>query len=228
MGPRSFERGDDNRKERQRMFYMTFNGAALFRARRLRHPGNPPGGTLPSMGPRSFERGDVCALPDGSGCVQPSMGPRSFERGDAPPPIPAQGVLTLQWGRALSSAETVWRRRTTDNGQQPSMGPRSFERGDLGFLFLTTCCHTTFNGAALFRARRPWFSFSNNLLSHNLQWGRALSSAETRLPLSARMACGSLQWGRALSSAETYRTTTTPLPPLPPSMGPRSFERGDP
>ncbi len=59
-----------------------------------------------------------------------------------------------------------------------SMGPRSVERGNTGDKFRAI----------------DYFP---------LQWGRALSSAETGGLLLALFAAGALQWGRALSSAET-------------------------
>ena len=83
------------------------------------------------MGPRSFERGDLTddLLPPIT-LTHPSMGPRSFERGDRSPSRTSSSDAALQWGRALSSAETGVGWRVVEDRMSPSMGPRSFERGD--------------------------------------------------------------------------------------------------
>ena len=203
MGPRSFERGDPGNGHSLCMSGIAFNGAALFRARRLRPVGARGGGESPSMGPRSFERGDQCARPaalsasrlqwgralssaetihchsppraktlafNGAAlfrarrryhggqalglCRVPSMGPRSFERGDpwAPatptlPRSPSMGPRSFERGDRFSAREGFPRWR-------PSMGPRSFERGDSTVQNTLEGSSISFNGAALFRARR--------------------------------------------------------------------------
>ena len=182
-----------------------------------------------------------------------SMGPRSFERGDIlVPDLITDSVPLLQWGRALSSAETLrtthawpgwlalqWG-RALSSAETPSgpsngtclflasMGPRSFERGDWRGPGGAHGARQRFNGAALFRARRHLFRCSFASGDTGLQWGRALSSAETCTrahttamacacfngaalfrarrrprPRGGRSRPGTLQWGRALSSAET-------------------------
>ena len=109
-----------------------------------------------------------------------------------------------------------------------------------------------FNGAALFRARRLARAYNYCSICCVLQWGRALSSAETQPTGPSGWEGRTLQWGRALSSAETprpmggrcpggpgfngaalFRARRLPAPKdrqasLFASMGPRSFERGDP
>ena len=157
MGPRSFERGDESIPRSISSPSCAFNGAALFRARRRDDASD---GflyfNLPSMGPRSFERGDL----------------RSRESA-------RRAAGSLQWGRALSSAETT--------GLEPC-GPAAA---------------SPFNGAALFRARRPRHRA-------RLSYGRTMPSMGPR----------SFERGDGLlrSSRKTAKT---------PSMGPRSFERGD-
>ena len=107
------------------------------------------------------------------------MGPRSFERGDCLlQPSARSQSSALQWGRALSSAETHMMRTL-------------------------------------------------RVSSSGLQWGRALSSAETRRTLADCETIHNLQWGRALSSAETFSQPRGFFRRTMPSMGPRSFERGD-
>ena len=184
----------------------SFNGAALFRARRCpRHSAGPPhrrrcfnGAALfrarryawaterwaavdvASTGPRSFERGDTEVGHDATERRIASTGPRSFERGDY-----LSEVLS-------GTGHTV-----------ASTGPRSFERGDpfardaelaetrqlqrgralssaeipLAITRAETKPHC-FNGAALFRARRCVSFGSVSLAKLSLQRGRALSSAE--------------------------------------------------
>ena len=60
------------------------------------------------------------------------------------------------------------------------MGPRSFERGDLAGPIRPDRAGRAFNGAALFRARRRAGRTGFTGQNPFLQWGRALSSAETR------------------------------------------------
>src|SRR5438270_923159 len=64
--------------------------------------------------------------------------------------------------------------------QVASMGPRSDERGNAATAF--TFCN-----------------------SAELQWGRALMSAEIFVILVVGLFAGQLQWGRALMSAEFYK-----------------------
>ncbi len=109
----------------------------------------------------------------------------------------------LQRGRALSSADT----RPTRG--DPNKSPPYFNGAALFQARIHPLCqtesrfqHTHFNGAALFQARiramRPLYS-------------------PTTTPL---------QWGRALSSADTRVARRNQDPPAVTSMGPRSFKRG--
>ena len=157
------------------------------------------------MGPRSFERGDTTHRSKRLGGPHASMGPRSFERGDCLRQKIGRPASSLQWGRALSSAET-----------RQVGGQRQLEGLVLQW------------GRALSSAETP-----DDVLGgehrHRLQWGRALSSAETNgLPQFVLVSRIRLQWGRALSSAETRRAGLWLAGGIEPSMGPRSFERGDP
>src|ERR1700731_128036 len=107
-----------------------------------------------------------------------------------------------------------------------SMGPRSFERGNRAGFRIRFPRPTSFNGAALIRARKSgrsrwsWagcYRFNGAALirarkslkektnrewTPMLQWGRAHSSAEIGKPSRPAPTTVSLQWGRAHSSAE--------------------------
>ena len=157
------------------------------------------------------------------------MGPRSFERGD--------------WSAAL------W----PENPPPPSMGPRSFERGDSFILFSSLFARDAFNGAALFRARRQFGQLRHRGPEQPPSMGpRSFERGDTLDGCSWHPAGATLQWGRALSSAETGPPEPESEPLVnsfngaalfrarrrakkgvhdrnadPPSMGPRSFERGD-
>ena len=179
MGPRSFERGDPRRSSSKSHAPTGFNGAALFRARRPCEP---------------IRQCAVCLA---------SMGPRSFERGDPPGPRGCRGH------------------------HRASMGPRSFERGDMPSATPSTWAPIRFNGAALFRARRqcPRKAIGGGAVGFN---GAALFRARRRLLMTCPMEdAAMLQWGRALSSAETMVCNEISSDDVWASMGPRSFERGD-
>src|SRR6266850_4581602 len=130
------------------------------------------------------------------------MGPRSVERG-------------IEAGRRISGTLEI-----------ASMGPRSVERGIFANAGPFSKFFARFNGAALCRARNPDAVSIHQSRLNQLQWGRALSSAESKrlryLPESGT----ALQWGRALSSAESYSAKNTDGLKEIASMGPRSVERG--
>ena len=254
MGPRSFERGDlarlqklgrkvltlqwgralssaetPDRAQAQWSDLRSFNGAALFRARRPQagnssrcsNPSLQWGRALssaetqvdlftttdlviPSMGPRSFERGDLTDSWFRGAYKIPSMGPRSFERGDVTPPRCHIYAAESFNGAALFRARRPAMQNLTAALTMPFNGAALFRARRLGHN--SKGVHpgpSTFNGAALFRARRPHQRQMPLQPSTALQWGRALSSAETgRLAVHTSSSSG-LQWGRALSSAET-------------------------
>ncbi len=60
-----------------------------------------------------------------------------------------------------------------------------------------------FNGAAIFRPRKHWCQNMGKNRAYVLQWGRDLSTAETRESGSIEQDADVLQWGRDLSTAET-------------------------
>ncbi len=181
-----------------------FNGASLFRARKLVFANNylldlmalQWGLTLSSeetwyylrdlhlrryasMGPHSFERGNGGCLFLKARCGVASMGPHSFERGNVecgrnlrrymsrfngaslfrarkPGTKATRGnPATLQWGLTLSSEETRGKCQALGDKLRASMGPHSFERGNLACSECAEQQPPSFNGASLFRARKP-------------------------------------------------------------------------
>jgi len=132
------------------------------------------------------------------------MGPRFFKRGNASQAFSDTSFdVTLQWGRAFSSAEIPYKIKRKKMNKIASMGPRFFKRGNLfcsgNFLFTIYC----FNGAALFQARKYVVDF--RCVEH---------------------ICG-LQWGRAFSSAEIHTCSDKLTFLWFASMGPRFFKRGN-
>ena len=225
---------------------MAFNGAAVIQPRK-RHGGrlcqlpNLP----PSMGPRSFNRGNDADLAALEQHDQPSMGPRSFNRGNCSEEEvvnfqqqPSMGPRSFNRGNDTVNAFS-WPESPT-----PSMGPRSFNRGNGLETTFPKIRQPTFNGAAVIQPRKPCnpADCCSANISVVLQWGRGHSTAETlrvtdidrwsQLPFNGaaviqprkpiRESGRFLQWGRGHSTAETL---SSPSPR--PSMGPRSFNRGN-
>ena len=131
MGPHSFKCGKQDWKYPDAPRFYSFNGAALFQVRKA-------GARLccweidkpPSMGPHSFKCGKwnwrVWALARAA----TFNGAALFQvRKAGKLPQAQESLLSLQWGRTLSSAE----RYETDIKQRkrfvPSMGPHSFKCG---------------------------------------------------------------------------------------------------
>src|SRR5581483_4093360 len=92
-------------------------------------------------------------------------------------------------GAALFRARKVGFKRLAVHLRQASMGPRSFERG----------------------RSSPRAGTAARI--EQLQWGRALSSAEGTAALASRIPSAALQWGRALSSAEGSRRADGSISP---------------
>ncbi len=86
-----------------------------------------------------------------------------------------------------------------------SMGPRSFERGEFGLSEGISAAPRRFNGATFIRT-----------------WRDATSDATPRQVLSR------LQWGHVHSNVESLGQVPIFEQLLEASMGPRSFERGEP
>ena len=133
-----------------------------------------------------------------------------------------------------------------------SMGPRSFNRGNAFPPLLGGGVLPGFNGAAVFQPRKRFPGAKVHKVNRRLQWGRGLSTAETSESPGGNAGPPALQWGRGLSTAETTYVplfiTTSPrlqwgrglsTAETSPaslawafaggaSMGPRSFNRGNP
>ncbi len=133
------------------------------------------------------------------------MGPRSFDRGErARRHRPALPGCCLQWGRGHLTAES----RARPHGHRhrpdgPSMGPRSFDRGEA--------------------EKQSRYSKSHP----SLQWGRGHLTAERRSFPWVREWSACLQWGRGHLTAESLSSATRSSGGAVPSMGPRSFDRGE-
>ena len=208
MGPRSRERGN-----------------------RIAGVGSHTGSAdcVASMGPRSSERGNESGARAGKHDRPASMGPRSESaetwlshlrvhrlagfngaalvgaRKPAPPSIDLFPHRNGFNGAALLSAETAVARNSGSlAAAMASMGPRSSERGNCRRLGV--------------RLRR----------CYQLQWGRALGSAET-----PRASCGAGSHRRAsMGPRFRKRGNCTPMFSTPfrrsrASMGPRSRKRGN-
>src|SRR5581483_6607205 len=131
MGPRSCERGNSKNFVARQRIYFGFNGAALVRARKS------PGEQIP--------RARLTALQWGRARASAEMPSFGFSLSHHP---------MLQWGRARASAEIMLAKLLTDIRSEASMGPRSCERGNCGIQKTKTRSFTSFNGAALVRARK--------------------------------------------------------------------------
>ncbi len=155
----------------------SFNGAALFRARRFVQAHEQRAGTFASTGPRSFERGGQVPNRPMSPKIKLQRG-RALSSAEVKigPDDEPLNVL-LQRGRALSSAEVQGGSRAQLAVLRASTGPRSFERGGGNFK-----------------------GFAPVVVL--LQRGRALSSAEVQMGGTETVNHKRLQRGRALSSAE--------------------------
>jgi len=130
------------------------------------------------------------------------MGPRPFERGNVLSELHYTGEVRLQWGRALSSAE-IGSIRFDRGGRAPaSMGPRPFERGNRRARRCGRFDFTASMGPRPFERGNRVVGDLARELAEQLQWGRALSSAEISGGCGSFSVCIELQWGRALSSAE--------------------------
>src|SRR5260221_487705 len=84
------------------------------------------------------------------------------------------------------------------------MGPRSWDRGE----------------------RRPETSTGSK--TTRLQWGRGLGTAESSPNYARQFPDDPLQWGRGLGTAESFRAAFLREEFGLASMGPRSWDRGEP
>ena len=257
MGPQSFDCGNSLKASQTHVWFdACFNGAAVFRLRKQQNASALPDLTIVLQWGRSLSTAEtrharILSVP--RRCA--SMGPQSFDCGnDRASYSRRSATAMLQWGRSLSTAETPTLRRLSPNVSHASMGPQSFDCGNVR-VAARTCIRTRsgFNGAAVFRLRKPaGCRPSGNLIvsasmgpqsfdcgnsatlrrltcsmpsfngaavfrlrklslpvsvyarrTHELQWGRSLSTAETAAARASTARQAELQWGRSLSTAET-------------------------
>ncbi len=210
-----------------------FNGAAVFRPRKLKHihmlhtARGPCFNGAAVFRPRKPLR--RCA--DGCRHAQASTEPRSFDRGN----VRDWALLTprpgkLQRSRGLSTAETTGSTKGFPSPKRCFNGAAVFRprkhrvpSGERGAQ------RPRFNGAAVFRPRKRRASRISSRRCSPLQRSRGLSTAETQV-VAALQREGKvlLQRSRGLSTAETLRRRTrrcaeTTLA----STEPRSFDRGN-
>ena len=186
MGPHSFKCGKKPGTTKENRVVRRFNGAALFQVRK----GAPD--DEKRCAPPALQWGRTLSSAESS-----SPKYRRMLRGE------------LQWGRTLSSAE---RRKpnsrsrigglasmgphsfkcgkSTDNhitSTTPlaSMGPHSFKCGKNKNLIPAHLYRLRFNGAALFQVRKAPSFLTDFNVHVALQWGRTLSSAESRMRTTA-------------------------------------------
>src|SRR5260221_7075240 len=134
----------------------------------------------------------------------PSMGPRSWDRGE-----PRGGGRAWRWGGPFNGAAVLGPRRDLRrDGERsgpgvPSMGPRSWDRGEWAQYGRDARGKKAFNGAAVLGPRRARTRTSPSVDGVTLQWGRGLGTAE-----SVKL--------RRVGGEHGH-----------PSMGPRSWDRGE-
>ena len=132
MGPRSFDRGNEESAIPLQHTHSSFNGAAVFRPRKSRLYSQSSGSGRPaSMGPRSFDRGNL-SCPTRSAALWTCFNGAAVFR-----PRKSRNTMTmqsarpwLQWGRGLSTAEIMLALGECGDRGTASMGPRSFDRGN--------------------------------------------------------------------------------------------------
>ena len=157
-----------------------------------------------SMGPSSFNDGNFstcsffrCKLSGFNGAVV-------FQRRKLPDVDKVlKDETPLQWGRRLSTTETPETADITPPSSSASMGPSSFNDGNRKCEIYEAFASGRFNGAVVFQRRKPVTYIGENHAPATLQWGRRLSTTETK-------------HGRLL-----------PCIPDAASMGPSSFNDGN-
>ena len=110
----------------------------------------------------------------------------------------------LQWGRTLSSAESVVFQNPLEEAKEPSMGPHSFKCGKLCRPFFARLPTDSSMGPHSFKCGKPPKETTAGSAFCFLQWGRTLSSAESAI-------------GEAIAERQIRS-----------SMGPHSFKCGKP
>ena len=204
----------------------SFNGAALFRARRRNTSSVCCKTFIASTGPRSFERGGnvwrCVALPEAR-----------LQRGRALSSAEARNSRLLRCKIRCFNGAALFRARRQGAAARPrpsaeaSTGPRSFERGGAAGKDATIAAQAKLQRGRALSSAEASARTPDCETGYALQRGRALSSAEATIDRLTGYSVQVLQRGRALSSAEAllehggrlhlrHRAST----------GPRSFERG--
>ncbi len=155
MGPRSWDRGETAPPGLAKTAFLCFNGAAVLGPRRATrsHP-FAPCIRAASMGPRSWDRGELrlaVLLSRSSWCFN-GAAVLGPRRARYCEAIEALRSV-LQWGRGLGTAERAARNPKSSRTRR-------------------------FNGAAVLGPRRAISSATMSKKSPMLQWGRGLGTAE--------------------------------------------------
>ncbi len=244
MGPRSWDRGESAASRCRRAWAWTFNGAAVLGPRRA--PSAPARRCRPSRlqwgrGLGTAERGSKRRTNHATATLQWGRGLGTAESSTRQ--MLGLGRLPLQWGRGLGTAE----RQLTDANAAKTDRDRGEEHRATA---LEPRSHP-FNGAAVLGPRRAsspsrcrsprWPSMgprswdrgeprqvgSSAADAFTLQWGRGLGTAERDPRRREGAPRKSLQWGRGLGTAESNPPFTRGSVKVSPSMGPRSWDRGE-
>ena len=130
-------------------------------------------------------------------------------------------IVELQWGRRLSSTETQQQGPGFNLGERASMGPPTFVDGDVTQLWNGALVPPLQWGRRLSSTETLVSAFGTSI-DLELQWGRRLSSTETRRRCwRRRRRRWLLQWGRRLSSTETLPRWVSVMEVLPLQWGRR-------
>ncbi len=162
-----------------------FNSAAPSQARRH------PGGSLveiediASIRPRPLRRGDDGTTYGRIGIRLASIRPRPLRRGDAVtrrvPPLQGQASIRPRPLRRGDLERAV----LPDRPDAASIRPRPLRRGDAWGRSRWSGTPGCFNSAAPSQARRQAVEIARRVGTSGLQFGRALSGAETKTPASS-------------------------------------------
>jgi len=182
-----------------------------------------------SMGPPSLNGGNVTITSTTYAATEPLQWGRRLSTAETP----AQDHLIrskksrLQWGRRLSTAETPHGARRHDGRAGRFNGAAVSQRRKRHHSTPGALQHPRFNGAAVSQRRKPAWRRRASCSATGLQWGRRLSTAETRERVGFFLGDPQLQWGRRLSTAETRVRSSRTCQPIAASMGPPSLNGGN-
>jgi len=205
MGPHSFECGNEPGTQLPQRRIQRFNGAALVRVRKSSMRWLRTSSPSRLQWGRTRSSAEMWLLERFFGCRGlASMGPHSFECGNGSRrPSIAPRAACFNGAALVRVRKSRGERCRTTATRHASMGPHSFECGNSA-MRRTSRARIRFNGAALVRVRK------------------SLAACQTAPKRST------LQWGRTRSSAEMCRCSSSCGPMRAASMGPHSFECGNP